>query len=50
MKNDLFKALAEELAPYLMPYFENKVKDVLSSLPDYKKDIPEFFYKETGDV
>ena len=38
MKNDVFKVLAEELVPYLMPYFENKLKDELSSISRQSDD------------
>ena len=46
MNNNYLKGLAEALAPYLMPYFANKVKDELSTLSDYKKDEPEFLTKK----
>lgn len=46
MTNNYLKGLAEAIAPYLMPYFENKVKDELSNLQNYQKDEPEFLTKK----
>lgn len=46
MNDNYLKGLAEALAPFLMPYFENKMKDELSNLPNQKNDEHEFLTKK----
>lgn len=46
METSYLKGLAEAIAPYLMPYVANKVRDELSLLPSQKSDEPELLTKK----